>query len=94
MKANVIKIYLKLINELNYLLHKNDNLCNLLVREVRNEKLGFESKKAKLGGKNSLSSPPKRFSPTLRREDCADEAWGRDSLLKHLRWSGYVCREM
>ena len=42
MKANVIKIYLKLINELNYLLHKYDNLCNLLVREVRNEKLGFE----------------------------------------------------
>ena len=42
MKVNVIKIYLKLINELNYLLHKNDNLCNLLVREVRNEKLGFE----------------------------------------------------
>lgn len=42
MKANVIKIYLKLINELNYLLRKNDDLCNFLVREVRNEKLGFE----------------------------------------------------
>jgi len=36
----------------------------------------LRGKKAKLGGKNSLSSPPKRFSPTLRREDCADEAWG------------------